>query len=52
MGRSFFNENVDRPVNLSGGLIAWRGYYQSMRPTEGGLMLNLGKNKVENRKYR
>jgi hypothetical protein len=42
VGRSFFNEQVARPCDLTGGLVAWRGYYQSLRPTQGGLTLNLG----------
>jgi hypothetical protein len=46
VGRSFFRPPAPallREAALGAGLEAWRGYYQSVRPTQGGLALNLGK---------
>ncbi|GBB99127.1 hypothetical protein RclHR1_03420010 [Rhizophagus clarus] len=37
--RSFYNPQTAKP--LSGGLEAWRGYYQSARPTMKGMMINI-----------
>jgi hypothetical protein len=48
VGGSFFNEQFARPCDLTGGLVAWRGYYQSLRPTQGGLTPNLGKDGAGN----
>lgn len=42
MARSFFHSELGTR-QLGGGLVAWRGYYQSLRPTQSGLSLNLGK---------
>ncbi|GJN07485.1 hypothetical protein PR202_ga25321 [Eleusine coracana subsp. coracana] len=36
-GRSFFSPLIDQPVNLNKGVQAWKGFYQSMRPTQNGL---------------
>ncbi|GJN32264.1 hypothetical protein PR202_gb20756 [Eleusine coracana subsp. coracana] len=36
-GRSFFSPLIDQPVNLNKGVQAWKGFYQSMRPTQSGL---------------
>ncbi|KAL9268774.1 argonaute PNH1-like protein [Drosera capensis] len=40
-GRLFYNPNVQRNQRLGGGLHAWRGFYQSVRPTQMGLSLNI-----------
>jgi hypothetical protein len=42
VSRSFFHSELGTR-QLGGGLVAWRGYYQSLRPTQSGLSLNLGK---------
>ncbi|GJJ69239.1 eukaryotic translation initiation factor 2C [Entomortierella parvispora] len=39
VGRSFFTPAGSQP--LSGGLDVWRGYYQSVRPTSGRMMVNV-----------
>ncbi|KAH0664390.1 hypothetical protein KY284_029321 [Solanum tuberosum] len=42
VGRSLFhNESPDDTGSLTGGLEYWRGYYQSLRPTQMGLALNI-----------
>lgn len=41
VARSFFHSELGTR-QLGGGLVAWRGYYQSLRPTQSGLSLNLG----------
>ncbi|KAJ0982367.1 hypothetical protein J5N97_010622 [Dioscorea zingiberensis] len=40
VGRSFFSPSFGR-FDLGGGLECWRGYYQSLRPTQMGLSLNI-----------
>ncbi|KAK9127611.1 hypothetical protein Syun_016408 [Stephania yunnanensis] len=46
VGRSFFSE-IYGPRNAVGeGLECWRGYYQSLRPTQMGLSLNIGRDPV------
>ncbi|CAO2813226.1 unnamed protein product [Amaranthus hypochondriacus] len=40
IGRSFFSVNLGTG-NLGEGLEYWRGYYQSIRPTQMGLSLNM-----------
>ncbi|KAL9247582.1 hypothetical protein vseg_021000 [Gypsophila vaccaria] len=40
IGRSFFSESLGCDV-LADGLEFWRGYYQSIRPTQMGLSLNI-----------
>lgn len=42
VGRSFFSPNLGSPGPLGGGIEFWRGYYQSLRPTQMGLSLNIG----------
>ncbi|KAH9603060.1 hypothetical protein KSS87_014862, partial [Heliosperma pusillum] len=40
IGRSFFSEALGNG-NLADGIEFWRGYYQSIRPTQMGLSLNI-----------
>lgn len=41
VGRSFFSDSLERrPVGQ--GVESWRGFYQSIRPTQMGLSLNVG----------
>lgn len=42
VGRSFFHPELGRPGELGNGLEYWRGFYQSLRPTQMGLSLNIG----------
>lgn len=42
-GRSFFSPDLGRRRSLGEGLETWRGFYQSIRPTQMGLSLNIGK---------
>ncbi|KAL3613183.1 Protein argonaute 10 [Castilleja foliolosa] len=43
VGRSFFSPYIRKPQRLRGvdGLEAWSGFYQSIRPTQMGLSLNI-----------
>ncbi|KAL2486894.1 Protein argonaute 10 [Abeliophyllum distichum] len=41
VGRSFFCSDIRRPHHLGNGLEAWCGFYQSIRPTQMGLSLNI-----------
>ncbi|KAK4375931.1 hypothetical protein RND71_006608 [Anisodus tanguticus] len=41
VGRSFFHTTLGEPGRLGDGLEYWRGYYQSLRPTQMGLSLNI-----------
>ena len=41
-GRSFFSPDLGRRQPLGDGLESWRGFYQSIRPTQMGLSLNIG----------
>ncbi|KAM7274963.1 hypothetical protein ACFE04_016829 [Oxalis oulophora] len=41
VGRSFFHVNLGEPGPLGNGMEYWRGYYQSLRPTQMGLSLNI-----------
>ncbi|GAB4849768.1 argonaute 5 [Ancistrocladus abbreviatus] len=41
IGRSFFSTSFGK-YELGEGLEYWRGYYQSLRPTQMGLSLNIG----------
>lgn len=40
VGRCFYTENLGKAA-LEGGLVAWNGFYQSLRPTQQGLALNV-----------
>jgi hypothetical protein len=42
-GRSFFSPDLGSRQRLGDGLESWRGFYQSIRPTQMGLSLNIGK---------
>lgn len=42
VGRSFYSPNLGRRQPLGEGLESWRGFYQSIRPTQMGLSLNIG----------
>lgn len=42
VGRSFFSPDIRKPQKLGDGLEAWCGFYQSIRPTQMGLSLNIG----------
>lgn len=45
VGRSLFHHTFAGDAGLlTGGLEYWRGYYQSLRPTQMGLALNIGMN--------
>ncbi|KAG4974367.1 hypothetical protein JHK87_031188 [Glycine soja] len=41
VGRSFFSPFLGKPGTLGSGTEYWRGYYQSLRPTQMGLSLNI-----------
>ncbi|RWR90514.1 Argonaute/Dicer protein [Cinnamomum micranthum f. kanehirae] len=41
VGRSFYMPDVGRRQTLGEGLECWRGFYQSIRPTQMGLSLNI-----------
>ncbi|XP_051128767.1 protein argonaute 10 isoform X2 [Andrographis paniculata] len=41
VGRSFFSPEIRKPQRLGDGLEAWCGFYQSLRPTQMGLSLNI-----------
>ncbi|XP_065869022.1 protein argonaute 5-like isoform X1 [Euphorbia lathyris] len=41
VGRSFFSLKLGDPGELGDGVEYWRGYYQSLRPTQMGLSLNV-----------
>jgi hypothetical protein len=42
VGRSFYSPNLGMRKSLGDGLESWRGFYQSIRPTQMGLSLNIG----------
>lgn len=42
MARSFYSPDLGRRQTLGEGLESWRGFYQSIRPTQMGLSLNIG----------
>lgn len=41
VGRSFYSGDLAAKQSLGEGLESWRGFYQSLRPTQMGLSLNL-----------
>nr|QOP58841.1 argonaute 1b [Nicotiana benthamiana] len=41
VGRSFYSRDLGRKQPLGEGLESWRGFYQSIRPTQMGLSLNI-----------
>ncbi|KAG1334031.1 hypothetical protein COCNU_03G001500 [Cocos nucifera] len=41
VGRSFFSPEIKTPQRLGDGLESWHGFYQSIRPTQMGLSLNI-----------
>ncbi|KAI3899299.1 hypothetical protein MKW92_024320 [Papaver armeniacum] len=41
VGRSFFSPILGNKMDIGDGLECWKGYYQSIRPTQMGLSLNL-----------
>ncbi|XVF12062.1 hypothetical protein REPUB_Repub08aG0082500 [Reevesia pubescens] len=41
VGRSFYSPNLGTRQPLGEGLESWRGFYQSIRPTQMGLSLNI-----------
>ncbi|KAJ9178015.1 hypothetical protein P3X46_009935 [Hevea brasiliensis] len=41
VGRSFFSPNLGPRGELGDGIEFWRGYYQSLRPTQMGLSFNI-----------
>ncbi|XP_028756822.1 protein argonaute 5-like isoform X2 [Neltuma alba] len=41
VGRSFFSPSLGQTGELGDGIEYWRGYYQSIRPTQMGLSLNI-----------
>ncbi|XP_073046923.1 protein argonaute 10-like isoform X1 [Primulina eburnea] len=41
VGRSFFSPAIRKPQRIGDGLEAWCGFYQSIRPTQMGLSLNI-----------
>ncbi|XP_004488421.1 protein argonaute PNH1-like isoform X2 [Cicer arietinum] len=42
IGRFLYSPDVRKPQQLGGGIESWRGFYQSIRPTQMGLSLNIG----------
>jgi eukaryotic translation initiation factor 2C len=45
--RSFYSPNLGSRVSLGDGLESWRGFYQSIRPTQMGLSLNIGRTNTD-----
>ncbi|KAH7681813.1 eukaryotic translation initiation factor 2C protein [Dioscorea alata] len=41
IGRSFYSADIRKPQRLGDGLQSWCGFYQSIRPTQMGLSLNI-----------
>ncbi|MBA0558613.1 hypothetical protein Golob_015625, partial [Gossypium lobatum] len=41
VGRSFYSPYLGRKQSLGEGIESWRGFYQSIRPTQMGLSLNI-----------
>ncbi|KAJ4733389.1 Argonaute family protein [Rhynchospora pubera] len=41
VGRSFYSPHFGPSTDLTGGVECWRGYYQSLRPSQMGLSLNI-----------
>ncbi|KAI4335791.1 hypothetical protein L6164_014401 [Bauhinia variegata] len=41
IGRLLYSPDIKKPQQLGGGLESWRGFYQSIRPTQMGLSLNI-----------
>ncbi|KAI5005322.1 hypothetical protein ZWY2020_032565 [Hordeum vulgare] len=41
VGRSFFSRTINEPIPLGKGIEGWNGFYQSIRPTQSGLSLNI-----------
>nr|XP_010914964.1 protein argonaute PNH1 [Elaeis guineensis] len=41
IGRSFYSPDIRKPHRLGDGLQSWCGFYQSIRPTQMGLSLNI-----------
>ncbi|KAG6587931.1 Protein argonaute PNH1, partial [Cucurbita argyrosperma subsp. sororia] len=41
VGRFFYSPCIKKPQHVGGGLQVWRGFYQSIRPTQMGLSLNI-----------
>uniref|UniRef100_A0ACD5UZF2 Uncharacterized protein n=1 Tax=Avena sativa TaxID=4498 RepID=A0ACD5UZF2_AVESA len=41
VGRSFFSWKIENPMKLGLGIEGWAGFYQSIRPTQSGLSLNI-----------
>ena len=42
VGRFLYSSDIKKPQQLGGGLESWRGFYQSIRPIQMGLSLNIG----------
>ncbi|XP_050208661.1 protein argonaute PNH1-like [Mercurialis annua] len=42
IGRTFYSPDIRKPQRLKEGLESWRGFYQSIRPTQMVLSLNIG----------
>ncbi|XVF03276.1 hypothetical protein REPUB_Repub04eG0247500 [Reevesia pubescens] len=41
VGRSFYSSSKGGTKEIGGGAIGWRGFFQSLRPTQQGLALNI-----------
>ncbi|MCL7034289.1 hypothetical protein MKW94_029510, partial [Papaver nudicaule] len=41
IGKSFYSPNIRKSGRLGDGLQSWCGFYQSVRPTQMGLSLNI-----------
>ncbi|KAK8547032.1 hypothetical protein V6N13_099777 [Hibiscus sabdariffa] len=41
VGRSFYSSSMAGSKEIGGGAIGWRGFFQSLRPTQQGLALNV-----------
>ncbi|XP_059635009.1 protein argonaute PNH1-like [Cornus florida] len=41
VGRFFYSPKIKPPQRLGNGIQSWRGFYQSIRPTQMGLSLNI-----------
>ena len=46
IGRFLYSPDLRKPQQLGGGLESWRGFYQSIRPTQMGLSLNIGESSI------
>lgn len=51
IGRFLYSPDLRKPQKLGGGLESWRGFYQTIRPTQMGLSLNIGECSIMSLSY-